>query len=250
MYWPLEHASWNGCTPTDLIFPIFLFVVAVSVALAILPRLERGDVAAALARAAMWRAVRLVLLGLAINALAAWLLTGRDMRIPGVLQRIGVCFAAVALFAIHTRPRTQWSVIVLCCRANGACLNLEARWSVDQHRQPHGHRTVRTLRVVDRCGQRSRARPGRQRRWPALGRRFGVHAIAAYAGSEVMQIVLPGAGASRLVSQLVRRLDDPALRSVRAVAGVCRAVRRVLVVHRVDDGSTPHLPQALTTANL
>ncbi len=42
VYAPLEHAAWNGCTPTDLVFPFFLFVVGVSVALAILLRLEQA----------------------------------------------------------------------------------------------------------------------------------------------------------------------------------------------------------------
>ena len=39
VYWPLEHAAWPGCTPTDLIFPFFLFIVGVSIALAFGPRL-------------------------------------------------------------------------------------------------------------------------------------------------------------------------------------------------------------------
>lgn len=108
VYWPLEHAEWNGCTPTDLIFPFFLFIVGVSIALALGPRLERGDARAPLLRAAMGRALRILLLGVAINLLAAWLLPGRDMRWPGVLQRIGVCFAVTAALAIHTPRRAWW----------------------------------------------------------------------------------------------------------------------------------------------
>ncbi|MCC6596332.1 MAG: DUF1624 domain-containing protein, partial [Rhodanobacteraceae bacterium] len=65
VYRPLEHASWHGCTPTDLIFPWFLFIVGVSIALAFLPRLEHGEARAALTRAALARALRIVLLGLA-----------------------------------------------------------------------------------------------------------------------------------------------------------------------------------------
>lgn len=42
VYAPLLHAQWHGLTPTDLIFPLFLFVVGVSIALALMPRLERG----------------------------------------------------------------------------------------------------------------------------------------------------------------------------------------------------------------
>ncbi|MBW8824346.1 MAG: DUF1624 domain-containing protein, partial [Xanthomonadales bacterium] len=112
VYAPLEHAEWNGCTPTDLVFPFFLFVMGASVALAILPRLERGATAKVLRNAALWRALRIIALGLAINALAAWWLPGREMRWPGVLQRIGVCFAVVSMFAIYTPKRTWWIAIV------------------------------------------------------------------------------------------------------------------------------------------
>jgi predicted acyltransferase len=112
VYWPLDHSVWNGCTPTDLVFPFFLFVVGVSVALSFLPRLEQGADRAAMARAALVRALRIIGLGVLINLLAWRLMPGAHLRLPGVLQRIGVCFAGVALFAIHTRPRTQWTAIV------------------------------------------------------------------------------------------------------------------------------------------
>lgn len=109
---PLEHAKWVGATPTDFIFPMFLFIVGVSIALAILPKLEQGRDRAPLRNAALWRAFRIIVLGLLINLLAAWLMEGRLMRYPGVLQRIGVCFAITALLAIYTSRRTWWAVIV------------------------------------------------------------------------------------------------------------------------------------------
>ena len=272
VYVPLEHSVWSGCTPTDLVFPFFLFVVGVSVALAISPRLEQGTSPSALARAAMWRAVRILALGVAINLLAAWLLPQAHLRFPGVLQRIGVCFAGVALFAIYTRPRTQWAAIavlllgywalllagglepwtnivsrtdsavfgrfvylidpatgrghdpegllatlpslagtLLGLRAGDwlrrerlrplllggiACLLLGALWSLWLPFNKNlwtpsfvlwctGWATLALLafhRLIDRRG------------WPAWGRRFGVNAIAAYAGSELMQILLPALG--------------------------------------------------------
>ena len=90
---PLEHAAWNGCMPTDLVFPFFLFVVGVSVALAILPRLEQGAASSALTRTALWRA--------RVSCCWAWRSTCwrrgccrmAHLRLPGVLQRIGMCFA-------------------------------------------------------------------------------------------------------------------------------------------------------------
>ncbi|TCV92106.1 putative acyltransferase [Luteibacter rhizovicinus] len=108
VYWPLEHSEWNGCTPTDLIFPVFLFIVGVSITLAIVPRLEADADRAPIRRAALWRASRIVGLGLLLNV-AAWIaIPDGHLRLPGVLQRIGLCFAAAAMLAIYARPRTQW----------------------------------------------------------------------------------------------------------------------------------------------
>jgi predicted acyltransferase len=112
-YWPLEHASWNGCTPTDLIFPFFLFIVGVSTALAFQPKLEQGVARASLVRGAMLRALRIVVLGLALHVLDKLLSPDDYLRIPGVLQRIGLCFAGVSLFAIYAKPRTWWTAIVV-----------------------------------------------------------------------------------------------------------------------------------------
>jgi predicted acyltransferase len=108
---PLEHAAWHGLTPADLIFPFFLFVVGVSLALALEPRVEAG-VTEGLARGVIWRGARIVALGLALHAVAWLLLDARAFRPFGVLQRIGLCFAAVGLLAVYTRARMQWLVCV------------------------------------------------------------------------------------------------------------------------------------------
>lgn len=108
VYAPLLHSQWHGCTPTDLVFPFFLFIVGVSVALAIVPRIESGVDRNKLRRALLWRAARIVGLGLLLHLAAWWLLDKEDFRPWGVLQRIGVCFAVVGLLALHTRARVQW----------------------------------------------------------------------------------------------------------------------------------------------
>src|SRR5688572_33423507 len=64
VYAPLLHAHWHGCTPTDLIFPMFLFIVGVSITLALVPRLERGDAPGKLTRTVLVRAARIIGLGL------------------------------------------------------------------------------------------------------------------------------------------------------------------------------------------
>jgi predicted acyltransferase len=122
VYAPLRHAPWHGCTPADLIFPFFLFIVGVSIALGLVPRVENGDDRAALRRAVCWRGARIVGLGLLLHALAFWLLDKEWFRLWGVLQRIGLCFAVVGLLAIYTRARTQWVVLAALLLAYAALL--------------------------------------------------------------------------------------------------------------------------------
>ncbi|MCL1635786.1 DUF5009 domain-containing protein [Luteimonas sp. SX5] len=112
VYAPLLHAQWHGCTPTDLIFPFFLFVVGVSISLGIAPRIEGGAPRAALQYGVLLRAVRIVGLGLLLHLLAWWLLDMDHFRPWGVLQRIGLCFAAAGLSAIYLKPRLQWLVLI------------------------------------------------------------------------------------------------------------------------------------------
>ncbi|MDR6643664.1 putative acyltransferase [Luteibacter sp. 1214] len=112
VWWPLEHAEWNGCTPTDLVFPLFLFIVGVSIALAIVPRVEAGAVQAPIRDAALRRALRIVGLGLALNLIGWLAIPEAHLRLPGVLQRIGICFAFASLLAIYARAVTRDIVCV------------------------------------------------------------------------------------------------------------------------------------------
>jgi predicted acyltransferase len=96
VYWPLLHAQWNGWTPTDMIFPAFLFAVGVAITLSFASRIERGDDRATLARHVIIRSVAIFLLGLAINGFPDYNL--HTIRIPGVLQRIALCYLCGALF--------------------------------------------------------------------------------------------------------------------------------------------------------
>lgn len=108
---PLRHAPWHGFTPTDFVFPLFLFIVGVSLTLAFEPALARGSAPASLRAALLARALRIVLLGLVLHALAWWLLDTRAFRPLGVLQRIGLCVAAAGLLVLHARPPVQWAVL-------------------------------------------------------------------------------------------------------------------------------------------
>jgi predicted acyltransferase len=95
---PLLHAEWHGWTPTDLIFPFFIFIVGVSITLS---RRSLGW-NSILKRAALIFALGLLLNGYPRFDLETW-------RIPGVLQRIAVCYAiAAGLFRVTARdPRRQ-----------------------------------------------------------------------------------------------------------------------------------------------
>jgi predicted acyltransferase len=96
MYWPLEHADWHGWTPTDLIFPFFLFIVGVSMAL--------SDQTLS---APWWRIVRraAVLVGLGLFLAGFPFFNPAHWRIPGILQRIGLCYLAAALVYRGIEPR-------------------------------------------------------------------------------------------------------------------------------------------------
>jgi len=108
VYAPLLHSEWNGCTPTDLVFPFFLFIVGVSIALGVMPRVDNGADRGPLQRAVLWRAARIVALGLLLHLAAWWLLDKEYFRPWGVLQRIGICFAIAGLLALHASARLQW----------------------------------------------------------------------------------------------------------------------------------------------
>lgn len=122
VYWPLEHAEWHGCTPTDLIFPFFLFIVGVSAALALGPRIDAGASPGPLRAAVVQRGLRIIGLGLLLHALAWWLMHKPEFRVMGVLQRIGLCFIAVGVVALWLRERRQWWVLLGLLVGYGALL--------------------------------------------------------------------------------------------------------------------------------
>ncbi len=105
-YAPLRHAEWDGFTPTDLVFPSFLFIVGVAIPLALGKRVDRGDSRKALLGKIFWRSAVIFGLGLILNAVPfdrPW----STLRIPGVLQRIALCYFAASLIFLTTRLRGQ-----------------------------------------------------------------------------------------------------------------------------------------------
>lgn len=105
VYPPLLHAQWNGVTLTDVVFPFFLFIVGVSIALAYTRRLAAGVGRRDLYRKIVARAVKILLLGWFL-----WLWPRFDfagMRYAGVLPRIAVVFLVCALLFLRTSWKQQ-----------------------------------------------------------------------------------------------------------------------------------------------
>jgi predicted acyltransferase len=105
IYWPLKHAEWHGWTPTDLIFPFFLFIVGVAIPLAFGRRLESGGSKRDLYLKVVRRTLIIFALGIFLAGFPEFQLS--TIRIPGVLQRIAVCYLCASLVFLNTRVRTQ-----------------------------------------------------------------------------------------------------------------------------------------------
>ena len=110
IYWPLEHAVWSGWTPTDLVFPFFLFIVGVSIALALSNRLERGGPTRDIYLKIIKRTLIIFAIGLFLNGFPYFHLD--ELRIPGVLQRIAVCYFFVSIIFLNTKVRTQIAITI------------------------------------------------------------------------------------------------------------------------------------------
>ena len=125
---PLEHAAWDGWTPTDLIFPFFLFIVGITTHLSMSARRARGDDDSALVKQILRRGIIIYLLGFAMamfpfyqwgtidslpNA-TAWdriIFRIEHVRILGVLPRIAIVYICAGLLTLKTTLKTQVIII-------------------------------------------------------------------------------------------------------------------------------------------
>ena len=123
IYPPLEHAPWNGWTPTDLIFPFFLFIVGITTHLSLQKR-QPDEVVPKIIR----RGLLIVLIGLLLNAfpffwwgkiagnpdptfLQRVAYRAAHLRFMGVLQRIGLAYMFAALLTLRTTRKQQIGII-------------------------------------------------------------------------------------------------------------------------------------------
>ena len=132
---PLAHAPWHGWTPTDLIFPFFLFIVGVSMTFSFASRAGRGDDRRALMLNAMRRAAVLFALGLVLHGFPNYLDIA-DLRIPGVLQRIALAYLVASAIVLYLGRNAQvmaaaalllgyWAVMMLVPVPGGSAGVLE-----------------------------------------------------------------------------------------------------------------------------
>ncbi len=130
IYAPLDHAAWNGCTPTDLVFPFFLFAVGNAMAF-VMPRFKAaGD--KVFLKKIIKRTLLIFFIGLFLNwspffmwqndqlVFKGWEWTNSQgnlsgIRVMGVLQRIALCYFFASLMVYYLKPKTAliWSAILL-----------------------------------------------------------------------------------------------------------------------------------------
>ena len=128
IYPPLEHAEWNGWTPTDLIFPFFLFIVGITTWISLQGRRARGDDDRALVKQILRRGAIIYLLGFLMAAFpfyqygtiegmanpSLWdriVYRAEHVRIMGVLARIGVVYIFAALLTLRTTLKQQVMIV-------------------------------------------------------------------------------------------------------------------------------------------
>jgi len=104
-YSQLEHAEWHGWTFTDTIFPFFLWIVGVALTLSTAKRMERGDDKRQLLWHTVRRALIIFLLGFLLSPFP--FIDWSTIRIPGVLQRIAVCYLIAGVVFLYTNVRGQ-----------------------------------------------------------------------------------------------------------------------------------------------
>lgn len=117
VYAPLLHAHWNGWTFTDWVFPFFVFIAGLSMTISLGRRAASGADRWALLRSTARRALTLIALGLLLNLIPSFDLA--TLRIPGVLQRLGLCTLLAAPIVLWCRPRgvALWAVVLMAVYA-------------------------------------------------------------------------------------------------------------------------------------
>jgi predicted acyltransferase len=140
IYPPLRHSPWHGWTPTDLIFPFFLFIVGITTQLSLSARRAGGDIGSRLLGQVFRRGAIIFCLGVLLNWFPfytsgempegdpAWSVRLVDkllhLRLPGVLQRIAIGYLAGALITLYVPVRAQLTLLAVLLVGYWAALML------------------------------------------------------------------------------------------------------------------------------
>jgi predicted acyltransferase len=130
IYDPLEHAEWNGWTPTDLVFPFFLFIVGVAITLALGSRVDSNGVNREIYVKIFRRAALIFIFGLLLSTVPFYNFTKGEwidlstVRLMGVLQRIAVCYLISAIIFVNTNWKQQAIIAVALLFAYWALMTL------------------------------------------------------------------------------------------------------------------------------
>ena len=108
VYAPLRHAKWHGCTPTDLVFPFFLFIVGVSMAFSFVKYQDRSQ--SEWIQKVVKRTALIFLVGLLLNWFPFYYKNIVDLRILGVLQRIALAFGGAGLLIILIKNKRALAI--------------------------------------------------------------------------------------------------------------------------------------------
>jgi len=100
---PLEHSKWHGCTPTDLVFPFFLFVVGVSMFFSF-SKYNNSLNKESLIRIGK-RTLLIFAIGLFLNSFPQWMTDFSKLRIPGVLQRIAIVYGIGSMIVLTVQRK-------------------------------------------------------------------------------------------------------------------------------------------------
>ena len=109
----LSHAQWHGCTPTDLIFPFFLFIIGVAMTYSLSKYTTENKPTKAVYLRVLRRAAVLFILGLLLNGFwnkGVWTFDLSSIRLMGVLQRIALTYLFASLIVLKLPCKTQWLV--------------------------------------------------------------------------------------------------------------------------------------------
>ncbi|ADW69721.1 acyltransferase family protein [Granulicella tundricola] len=112
-YAPLQHAWWNGFTPTDLVFPTFLFLVGITTVLSLGSRMDRNVPRMTLFWSVLRRAVLIYVVGILASTFPFTHLAG--MRFVGVLPRIALCYLIVGSLLLISKSWKDKVVILAAC---------------------------------------------------------------------------------------------------------------------------------------